>query len=108
MKACVLALAGGRRRKPVYRVTRKHDEHRWYWRPRAAADGAARGPGGSMASALTREDLLDDLDLGSLYWAAIFAFTLGCFIPRSWFRVDVRARLAAFMSRSTPVLARPA
>ncbi len=32
MKACVLALAGGRHRKPVYRVTRKHDEHRWYWR----------------------------------------------------------------------------
>ena len=30
-RACVLALVGGRRGKPEYRVTRKHDEARWYW-----------------------------------------------------------------------------
>ncbi|MBN1529334.1 MAG: glycosyltransferase [Thermoleophilaceae bacterium] len=107
MKACALAVIGGRRRKPVYRVTRKHDEHRWYWRlvlPQMALLAVLVG---SMAVALTRDDPVHDLDLGSLYWAALFTFTLGCFIPRSWFRVDVRARLAAFVSRSTPGLARP-
>ena len=32
MKACVQALIGGRRRKPIYKVTRKQDDLRWHWR----------------------------------------------------------------------------
>ena len=103
MKACVLAVAGGRNRKPVYRVTRKHDEHRWYWRlvlPQMADAGVLVG---SMAKTLSSDDLLHEVDLGSLYWVSIFALTLGCFIPRSWFRVGVRARLAALVARSAPV-----
>jgi cellulose synthase (UDP-forming) len=99
MKACALAVAGGRDRKPVYRVTRKHDEHRWYWRlvlPQMAMLTLLLG---AMATTLAGESLLRDADLGSLYWAAVFAVTLGCFIPRSWFRVDVRARLAALVAR---------
>jgi cellulose synthase/poly-beta-1,6-N-acetylglucosamine synthase-like glycosyltransferase len=99
MKACVLAVVGGRRRKPVYRVTRKHDEHRWYWRlvlPQMALLALLLA---AIAKALATESLLLEADLGSLYWASIFAVMLGCFIPRSWFRVDVRARLAALVAR---------
>ena len=31
MKATLQAVAGGSRRKPVYKVTRKHDDVRWHW-----------------------------------------------------------------------------
>ncbi len=104
MKACVLAVAGGPSRKPVYRVTRKHDEHRWYWRlvlPQMAMLAVIVG---AMAKTLSSGDLLNAVDFGSLYWASLSAVTLACFIPRSWFRVDMRARLATFMSRATPAL----
>jgi cellulose synthase (UDP-forming) len=103
MKACVLAVAGGRNRKPVYRVTRKHDEHRWYWRlvlPQMAMLAVIVG---GMAKTLSSDDVLHEVDLGSLYWASIFSLTLACFIPRSWFRVGVRARLAALVARPAPV-----
>jgi hypothetical protein len=32
MKASIQALLGGPNRKPVYKVTRKHDDPRWHWR----------------------------------------------------------------------------
>ena len=31
-KASVQAIASGPNRKPTYKVTRKHDDHRWHWR----------------------------------------------------------------------------
>jgi cellulose synthase (UDP-forming) len=93
-KACVLAVAGGPNRKPAYRVTRKHHEHRWYWRqvlPQMALFALLVG---AMAKALATESLLDGVDLGSLYWATMFALVLGCFIPKSWHGVRPRARRA--------------
>ncbi len=32
MKGCIQAILGGPNRKPVYKVTRKHDDVRWHWR----------------------------------------------------------------------------
>jgi cellulose synthase (UDP-forming) len=91
-KACVLAILGGPRRKPTYRVTRKHDDHRWYWRqalPQMLMLGLLVG---AMVNALRTESILYRVDLGSLYWATIFALALGCFIPRSWYGVRRRRR----------------
>jgi cellulose synthase (UDP-forming) len=93
-KACVLAILGGPNRKPVYRVTRKHHEHRWYWRevlPQMALLALLLV---AIAKALTTESLLDGVDLGSLYWATMFVLVLGCFIPKSWHGVSPRARRA--------------
>ena len=92
--ACVLAILGGPNRKPVYRVTRKHHEHRWYWRlilPQMALFALLAG---ATAKALATGSLLDGVDLGSLYWAAMFLLVLGCFIPKSWHGVRRRARRA--------------
>ena len=99
MKACVLAVAGGRHRKPVYRVTRKHDEHRWYWRLVIPQMVALAVLVGAMAKTLAGDSLLYEVDLGSLYWACLFAITLGSFMPPSWYRVELRDRLAALVAR---------
>ena len=45
MKASIQAILGGPNRKPVYKVTRKHDDPRWHWghtlpQTTRAADGA--------------------------------------------------------------------
>jgi len=31
-KAFILAILGGPNHKPVYQITRKHDDFRWHWR----------------------------------------------------------------------------
>jgi cellulose synthase (UDP-forming) len=98
-KACVLALLGGRRRKPEYRVTRKHDEPRWYWREALPQMALFALLVGAMAKALATESVFDGVDLGSLYWAAMFALVLGCFIPKSWHGVHLRGRT---VRRTTP------
>jgi cellulose synthase (UDP-forming) len=93
-KACVLALVGGARRKPLYKVTRKYDEPRWYWRlalPQMALFALLVA---GIAKALTSESLLHGLDLGSLYWSGMFALVLGCFIPKSWHGVRPRRQRA--------------
>jgi len=91
-KACLLALLGGPRRKPAYRVTRKHDDVRWYWRQILPQFVLFALLVGAMAKALATESVLDGLDLGSLYWAAMFALVLGCFIPKSWHGVRRRGK----------------
>jgi cellulose synthase (UDP-forming) len=91
-KACVLAILGGRRRKPRYRVTRKHDEPRWYWREALPQMVLFALLVGAMAKALASQSIVEGVDLGSLYWAGMFALVLGCFIPKSWHGVHRRRR----------------
>jgi hypothetical protein len=43
--------------------------------------------------ALVRDSLVNELDLGSVYWAVIGLVGLGAFLRLSWFGVDVVARL---------------
>jgi cellulose synthase (UDP-forming) len=102
-KACVLAIVGGRHRKPAYRVTRKHHEHRWYWREALPQMVLFALLIAAMAKALTSDALLNGVDLGSLYWAAVFALVLGCFIPKSWHGVRPLVR----RSRRTRPVERP-
>jgi cellulose synthase (UDP-forming) len=92
--ACALAILSGPNRKPVYRITRKHHEHRWYWRlilPQMALFALLAG---ATAKALARGSLLNGVDLGSLYWTGMFLLVLGCFIPKSWHGVKLRGRRA--------------
>jgi cellulose synthase (UDP-forming) len=92
-KACLLAFFGGPDRKPVYRVTRKHDEHRWYWReslPHLVVLALLIGVAGRT---VLTGSLLYDVDLGSLYWTAFFGLALASFVRLSWFGVGTRARL---------------
>jgi cellulose synthase (UDP-forming) len=91
-KACILALLGGRNRKPVYRVTRKHDEHRWYWRETLVQSILLVVLVAAAARTLVADSLLYEVDLGSMYWSAFFALSLACFVRLSWFGVRFGAR----------------
>jgi len=103
LKATVLAVLGGRHRKPRYRVTRKHDEFAWYWRatlPQAMALVA-------LVAALLHgaaSSRLSELDLGSAYWAALYVLLLAGFLRKSWHGVAPLARLRP-VARALPRLA---
>jgi cellulose synthase (UDP-forming) len=92
-KACVLAFLGGRDGKPRYRVTRKHDEHRWYWRESLLQVLVLAALVVVAARTVLNGSLLYDVDLGSLYWTAFFGLALASFVRLSWFGVGARARL---------------
>lgn len=87
-RAVILALLFGPRRKPAYRVTRKEHVHAWYWRevwPQMAIMFALVA---ASAYHLATHSLLDDADLGSLFWAGFFIVGLGRTVRNSWFGIN--------------------
>jgi cellulose synthase (UDP-forming) len=106
-KACVLAVAGGRDRKPRYRVTRKHHEHRWYWRESLVQSVLLVVLVAVAVRTVLTGSLLYDVDLGSLYWTAFFGLTLGAFVRLSWFGAGPRARLRRRRELRAAIEARP-
>jgi hypothetical protein len=85
MLACCKAVLWGPRRKPVYRITRKSTEVRWYWRetlPHALL--AAIVPVGFLTGLATGTlpPLLILLTTG--YWGLVNTAALSGFIVRGW------------------------
>lgn len=85
MVACCKAIVCGPRRKPIYKITRKSTEVRWYWRetfPHA------------VLAAIVPLAFLAGLALGTLppvllllttgYWGLVNTAALGGFIARGW------------------------
>jgi cellulose synthase (UDP-forming) len=92
IKATLVALFYGPNRKPTYRVTRKEHVYRWYWReilPQLALFLALVGA--SIYHVLT-EPLLHTADLGSLFWAALFAVGLSRMVRNSWHGLELSDR----------------
>jgi len=89
-RACVVALLGGRDRKPVYRVTRKFDEFTWYWRLVVPHVLVLAALAAAAVYGLATRGFLGDFDLGSMYWALLFGLLLASFVRLSWFGVPVR------------------
>lgn len=85
MKAAILALVWGPNRKPVYKVTRKENVNRWYWRltlPHIAVVlvivvALIVGVRLHGSGAILRPD--------TLYWVAMTVLPLAAFIPLGWF-----------------------
>jgi cellulose synthase (UDP-forming) len=92
-KACLVALLGGRHRKPVYKVTRKHDAFGWYWRETLVQTIVLCLLLSALAYGVATANL-ESFDVGSAYWALFFAIMLGGFVTKSWFGVGLRAELA--------------
>ena len=101
-KACILALRGGPHRKPEYVVTRKHDEFAWYWRETLPHTVFLVLLLGTLAYSLATTSLASSFDVGSAYWALFFGILIGGFVRKSWFGVDLRARLARLVSFPRP------
>ena len=85
VKATLRALWGGRRRKPVYRVTRKHTRVAWHWRqtaPQAAVvlalvcSAVASGVAGAWPDPATAAV--------PLWWGGLQVALLGSFVRRGW------------------------
>ena len=105
IRAVCLALAGGPRRKPVYRVTRKTNELRWHWRetlPQLAL--VATVPAAFVIASADGTLPAPDALLGAAYWGAMHTTMLASFVTRGWFgvRAAQRERVAAALNAAAP------
>lgn len=84
--ACCKALLGGRRRKPIYKITRKTNIFRWYWKETLPQ---------ALLAAVLPVTLVVGLVAGRLaplatiifagYWGISYSAALGGFVVRGWF-----------------------
>ena len=84
--ACCKALLGGPHRKPIYRITRKDTDVRWYWRetlPHVLL--ATLIPAAFVTALLTSRLPSLPLLLTTGYWGIVNTAALGGFVARGWF-----------------------
>jgi cellulose synthase/poly-beta-1,6-N-acetylglucosamine synthase-like glycosyltransferase len=100
--ACCKALLGGPHRKPIYRITRKDTEVRWYWRETLPHAILATLIPLAFATALATSRLPSlPLLLTTGYWGIVNTAALSGFVARGWFGTSpVRAFRA--VERRTP------
>jgi len=102
IKASVQAILGGPRRKPVYKVTRKHNDPRWHW-------GHTLPQTTVLLTVLFT--LLYALHSGTLprlttlipvvYWGGLYVALFAGFVARSWYGVvSVRRALVPSVRRA--------
>lgn len=97
LKAIWVALRYGPRRKPGYRVTRKHHVHGIYLREVWVQAAMLAGLVGASGYHLSRQSLLLSADLGSLFWAAFLILALSRPVRNAWFGVDFRGMLSGWV-----------
>lgn len=86
IKASVQALLGGPRRKPVYKVTRKHDDPRWHWGHTLPQTSVLLLVLFTLLYAITRGTLPRlTLLLPLVYWGGLYIALFAGFVTRSWF-----------------------
>jgi cellulose synthase (UDP-forming) len=94
MKAALQAIAGGPRRKPVYKVTRKEDDLRWHWRHTMPQTLVVVVVTIVLVYAVG-EGTLPSVSLlaGAVYWGGLNVALLTGFVTRGWHGLG-RARRA--------------
>ncbi len=85
-KASIQAIVSGPNRKPVYQVTRKHDDRRWHWRQTLPQTTIVLVVVVVAIYGL-RFGMLPDpiLLIGSVYWGGLNILLLSNFVTRSWY-----------------------
>jgi cellulose synthase (UDP-forming) len=102
MKASIQAILGGPSRKPVYKVTRKHDDPRWHWGHTLPQ---------TSVLALVLCTLLYALRHGTVpratllfpfvYWGGLYVALFAGFVARSWYGVlSLRRAIVPIMRRT--------
>ncbi len=96
IKASVQAIFGGRSRKPVYKVTRKHDDPRWHWGHTLPQTTVLLLVLFTLLYALTRGTLPRlTLLLPLVYWGGLYIALFAGFVTRSWHGIaSVRRAIA--------------
>jgi len=110
IKATIQAIFGGRTRKPVYKVTRKHNDPRWHWRHTLPHTAIVLVVLLTFAYALHRGVLPPAIVLVPfIYWGGLYVALLAGFVARSWHGVGAGRRpLRPQVERRAPVPVRPA
>ena len=92
IKATILAVINGPRRKPSYKVTRKHDDLRWHWRETLPQATIVVAVGAIAIYALRFQTLPSPvLLIGTVYWGGLNVILLGNFVTRGWHGLRSRA-----------------
>jgi cellulose synthase (UDP-forming) len=99
MKAVFLALRYGPNRKPVYRVTRKSNIARWYWRETAPHFVILGAAAAAIVYGAAAHGITNILRPDTFYWLAITSFALGSFIPLGWYGLDIRGEIRSRLAR---------
>ncbi len=85
MKASIQAILGGPSRKPVYKVTRKHDDPRWHWGHTLPQTTALLMVLFTLVFALRNGTLPQPMLLIPFaYWGGLYVALFAGFIARSW------------------------
>lgn len=88
-KACIMALINGPHKKPSYKVTRKVHESGWYWKETIWQYMLLGGLIVALVKTVSSQSLitiLNEADLGSIFWALYFILGLSGIVQRSWFQ----------------------
>jgi len=110
IKASVQAILGGRARKPVYKVTRKHNDPRWHWGHTLPQTSVLLAVLFTLAYALRSGAVPRPIVLVPfVYWGGLYVALLAGFVARSWYGVHSLRRAARpAVERRAPVQATPA
>ena len=89
VKASIQAIAGGPRRKPVYKVTRKHTDPRWHWGHTLPQSAVLAVVACTLLYALRNGTLPRPIVLlPFLYWGGLYVALFAGFVARSWYGVS--------------------
>jgi cellulose synthase (UDP-forming) len=88
IKASLQAILGGRHRKPVYKVTRKHNDQRWHWGHTLPQTTVLLTVLATLVYGL-RNGTLPRLStlIPVVYWGGLYVALFAGFIARSWYGV---------------------
>ncbi len=102
MKASIQAILGGPNRKPVYKVTRKHDDPRWHWGHTLPQTSVLLAVLCTLVYAL-RDGTLPRLTLlfPFVYWGGLYVALFAGFVARSWYGVRSLRRAVVPVVRKT-------
>ena len=99
--ACCKALLGGPDGKPIYRITRKDTEVRWYWRETLPHTILAALIPLAFVTALATNRLPSlPLLLIAGYWGIVNTAALGGFVARGWFGASPLSALRSVERRA--------
>jgi cellulose synthase (UDP-forming) len=96
IKASVQAILGGPNRKPVYKVTRKHDDPRWHWGHTLPQTSVLLAVIFTLVYALQNGTLPHlTLLIPFVYWGGLYVALFAGFVARSWYGVRSLRRVVA-------------
>jgi cellulose synthase (UDP-forming) len=108
IKASIQAIVGGPTRKPVYKVTRKHNDPRWHWGHTLPQTSVLLVVAFTLIYALRHGTLPRPTELFPfVYWGGLYVALFAGFIARSWYGVVSLRRAVAPALRRTGEMISP-